>query len=69
MHFGTKQYPLDCPTPAWEALKEAQATDRNINDEIVFAIAKHVRAADVDLSTRQQGVIEDILEEERDERD
>lgn len=73
MHYGTTSYPLDCPSPVWEALKEVQDMDRNINDEIVVAVAEHVDSAEVDLTAAQAAAVAAVLakesEEESDERD
>jgi hypothetical protein len=63
MHFESTSYPLDCPKPVWQALREAQDTDRNINDEIVLAIASHVDSQDVDLEAAQRDAVETIVQE------
>lgn len=67
MHFKTTSYPLDCPEPVWDALVEVQATDRNINDEIVYAIALRVEAANVSLPPAQREAVEAIVGEDTDE--
>lgn len=65
MSYGTKSYPLDCPDLVWQALKEVQQTENNINDELVVAVAAHVddRADDpgVALSDDQRAAVDTIL--------
>lgn len=63
MHFDSKTYPLDCPEGLWEPLKRVQKPDRNINDEIRVAIAKHVADHGIELSEGEELVIETLLNE------
>lgn len=62
MQFRTKSYPLDCPEVLWNALTRAQHPDRNINDELIVAIAAHVDESGVETEEQEQTVIEAVLE-------
>jgi len=62
MPFETTSYPLDCPAVLWDILTRVQSNNRNINDELLVAIAKHVAEHDVDLSDDEAYVVEAVLE-------
>ena len=62
MPFNTKSYPLDCPEDLWSVLTRVQSDNRNINDELTLAIAKHVADHDVELDDREEYVLEAVLE-------
>jgi hypothetical protein len=57
----TTSYPLDCPDPLWSGFREVQGTDRNLNDELVLAVAAHVDRADEDLDAEAREAVDAIL--------
>lgn len=62
MRYGTTPYSLTCPDPLWAGLKEVQSEDRNVNDELVYAIAAHVDECSDDLDPEIQAAVEEVLE-------
>lgn len=57
----TTSYPLDCPDPLWSGFREVQGTDRNLNDELVLAVAAHVDRADAELDAEAREAVDAIL--------
>jgi len=62
MPYETTSYPLDCPGRLWDVLKRVQYHDRNINEELLVAIAAHVNRADVRLTDAERRLIGEILD-------
>lgn len=62
MPFETTSYPLDCPAVLWDTLTRVQDNNRNVNDELLVAIAKHVADHDIELDDEEEYVVEAVLD-------